>query len=118
MIPAFKAVGLPNPSDQFVIQFDKSGNDLVVRVRWINLVVRTAVSQLALTSEHRLYGGRDKPAEEIREWLRQVAADSYCLAHVAVCKKDTPLSWPSGWPVPPYEIVFGKVRHQYGLRPN
>lgn len=115
MIPVFSEMGMPDPGSQFVVQFSHMGDDLVVRVRFVNLSVKTRVSRLSLTSEHRLYGGKDKSNEEIREWLEQVAKDAYCLAHVTCLKRSVPLMWPSGWPIPRYDQVTAAKRHRYGI---
>jgi hypothetical protein len=120
MIPVFKELGMPDPGEQFVVQFSQGDkqhpSDLILRIRFVNLSVRTAVSKLSLTSEHRLYGGRDKPNQEVREWLEQAAKDAYCLAHATCLKRAVPLIWPSGWPIPPYkQVMEAKKRHMYGL---
>ncbi len=85
------------PSERCVVQVQRDGSDLVMRVRYpIRLNHETKGPQL--TTEDRYLDGVLKAGDEVGRWVERASQESVLLAFVECSHRH--IDWPVGWPSP------------------
>lgn len=102
VVLGLEGLGLPDAAANVVVQAQRQGPDLVVRVRYTRLAVRRPSTKLQPVTEHRLESIQVRSRAAISEFFEVVAFDSLVMLHAELRKHN--FKWPSGWPVLEYQL--------------